>query len=105
MIHLIVLCKLNSEIDDETIETMAREAQAQLLKIPEVLSVRCGRCLTERAEWPFYYAVDLESLQKLELVLDNPIQMRFVTKYVKPNTWNQLELRYELEPGKDVRYS
>ena len=105
MIHFVVLCKLNSDIEDETVEEMARAAQSQLLKIPEVVGVRAGRGIDERAEWPFYYAVDLDSLQKLELFLDDAIQLRFVEKYVKPNTWSQLELRYELEPGKDIRYS
>jgi len=42
MIHHLVLFKVKPEFDDEKLECMMRETRIQLLKIPEVLSVRCG---------------------------------------------------------------
>ena len=48
---------------------------------------------------------DLESMDKLAMFRDDPILIRFVEKVIKPNTWTVQELVYELDPGKDVKYS
>ena len=44
-------------------------------------------------------------MDKLEMFRDDPVLIRFVEKVIKPNTWTVQELVYELEPGKDVKYS
>ena len=105
MVHLVVLCKLNENVSEDELEEMSRSARSQLLKIPEVLSVRSGKRVKPDNEWPFFYSVDIDSMDKLMMFRDDPIFIRFVEKFIKPNTWNVQELIYELDPGKDVKYS
>ena len=105
MVHLVVLCKLNENVSQKNLEEMSRAARSQLLKIPEVLAVRSGKRIKPDNEWPYFYSVDLESMDKLEMFRDDPVLIRFVEKMIKPNTWTVQELVYELDPGKDVKYS
>ena len=105
MVHLVVLCKLNENVSQKNLEEMARSARSQLLKIPEVLAVRSGKRIKPDNEWPFFYSVDVESMDKLEMFRDDPVLIRFVERVIKPNTWTVQELVYELHPGKDVKYS
>ena len=105
MVQLIVLCKLNENVSQKNLEAMARAARSQLLKIPQVLAVRSGKRIKPDNEWPFFYSVEIDSMDKLAMFLDDPILIRFVEKVIKPNTWTVQELVYELEPGKDVKYS
>ncbi len=105
MVHFVVLCKLEEHVTPEKLDDMVRTARSQLLRIPEVLQVRAGKRIDEENQWPFFYAVDCESMDKLAMFRDDPIQVKFVETLIKPNTWAQMELLYELEPGKDIRYS
>lgn len=105
MVHHLVLFKLKPEADDATVEMMMRETRIQLLKIPEVNSVRCGKNITQNAEWPFFLAVEVESMDKLKLYSGDPIHVKFVEEIIKPNTTARLAIDYEMEPGKDVTYS
>src|SRR5882724_1697890 len=43
MIHHIVLYKLKPEVTPARVEAMMMNARMQLLKIPEVLSIKCGK--------------------------------------------------------------
>lgn len=105
MIHHLVLFKLKPSVDDETIEWMMRETRIQLLKIPEVNSVRCGKKIDPDLEWPYFLAVEIESLEKLKLYREDPIHLKFVEEVIKPHVTDRLALDHEMEPGKNVRYS
>jgi len=105
MIHHLVLFKVRPEVDEEKIEWMMRETRIQLLKIPEVLSIRCGKRLKENLEWPFFLAVEIENTEKLALYMTDPHHVKFVEEVIKPFTTDRLALDYETEPGKDVRFS
>ena len=105
MVHHIVLFKLKPEVTNEKLETMMMSTRMMLLKIPEVLSVKCGKKINPSADWPFFIAVDCESMDKLALYLDDPIHLKFVEDIIKPNTTERLALDYEMEPGKEVKYS
>jgi hypothetical protein len=105
MIHLVVLCKLEEHVAPDRLEEMVRAARSQLLKIGEVLQVRSGKRVDPENQWPFFYSIDCDSLEKLTSFRDDPVYVKFVETVIKPNTWAQLELVYELEPGKDIRYS
>ena len=105
MVHLIVLCKLNENVTQKDLEEMSRSARSQLLKIPEVLAVRSGKRIKPDNEWPYFYSIEIDSMDKLAMFRDDPILIRFIEKVIKPNTWTVQELVYELEPGKDVKYS
>jgi hypothetical protein len=105
MIHHLVLFQLKPSVDEEKIEWMMRETRIQLLKIPEVASVRCGKRVDPASEWPFFLVVEVESLDKLQLYREDPVHMKFVEEVIKPNVTARLALDHEMEPGRDVRYS
>lgn len=105
MVHLIALYKFNTDVDNKGMEEIARAAQTELLKVPTVLAVRAGRRLDDDSEWPFYFSVEVESMAKLAKYRDDPMQIHFIEKHIKPNVWSEMELLYELEPGRDVKYS
>ncbi len=64
MVHHIVLYKLNPEVTPARVEEMMMNARMQLLKIPEVLSIKCGKRIDPELEWPFFIAIDFESMDK-----------------------------------------
>lgn len=105
MIHHLVLFKLNPDVDDEKIEWMMRETRMQLLKIPEVLAVRCGKRIVEKQEWPFFLSLEFESTEKLALYMAHPIHIKYRDEVVFPNITGHVMYDFEMEPGKDVRYS
>jgi hypothetical protein len=105
MVHHLVLFKLKDHVTTEKVEEMLMQTRMQLLKIPVVLNVKCGKRIDTDNEWPFFLAVDFESMDKLAIYQDDPIHMKFVEEVIKPNTSARMALDYEMEPGKDVRYS
>ena len=105
MVHHIVLFKLKPEVTPQKLEEMMMKTRISLLKIPEVLSVKCGKRIDPANEWPFFIAVDFESMDKLALYRDDSIHMKYVEEVIKPHTSDRLALDYEMEPGKDVKYS
>ena len=76
-----------------------------LLKIPEVMNLRCGKRIDPENPWQFFIAMDFESLDKLAVYREDPIHLKYVEEILKPNVTERLALDYETEPGKDVRFS
>ena len=105
MVHHIVLFKLRPEVTPAKLEEMMMKTRINLLKIPEVLSVKCGKKIDPKNEWPFFIAVDFESMDKLAIYRDDPLHLKFLEDVIKSNTTERLSLDYEMDPGKDVRYS
>jgi hypothetical protein len=105
MVHHIVLFKLKPEVTPEKLETMLITTRMTLLKIPEVLSIKCGKRIDPKNEWQFFIAIDFESMERLATYLEDPLHMKFVADVIQPNTAGSLALDYEMEPGKDVTYS
>ena len=105
MVHQIVLFKLKPELPPSTVEDMMRTTRMTLLKIPEVLSVKCGKRIEPECNWPFFTAVDYESMDKMEAAYQDARYIKYVQEVLKPNVSERLVLDYEMDPGKDVRYS
>ena len=105
MVHHIVLYKLKSEVTPARVEEMMMNARMQLLKIPEVLSIKCGKRIDPETDWPFFIAIDFESMDKFAMFREDPIYVKFAEEVVKPNTDESLVLDFEMDPGKDVRFS
>jgi len=105
MVYHIVLFKLRPEVTPAKLEEMMMNTRINLLKIPEVLSVKCGKKIDPKGEWPFFVALDFESTDKLAVYRDDPIHLKYIEDVIKPNTSERLTLDYEMEPGKDVRFS
>ena len=105
MVHHIVLYRLKPEVTPARVEEMMMNARMQLLKIPEVLSIKCGKRIDPDNDWPFFIAIDFESMDKFAMFRDDSIYVKFVEEVIKPNTENSLVLDFEMDPGKDVRFS
>ena len=105
MVHHIDLYKLKPEVTPARVEEMMMNARMQLLKIPEVLSIKCGKRIDPETEWPSFLAIDFESMDKFAMFREDSIYVKFVEEVVKPNTEDSLTLDFEMDPGKDVRFS
>lgn len=105
MVHHVTLFKLLPEVTAPKLEQIMRNTRMNLLKIPEILSVRCGKNIDPSSEWPFFIALDFESMEKMAVTEDDAIYMKFMADIIKANTAERLTLNYEMEPNKDTKYS
>jgi len=105
MVHHIVLYRLKHEVTPARVEAMMMNTRMQLLKIPEVLSIKCGKRIDQESDWQFFIAIDFESMDKFAMFREDSIYVKFVEEVVKPNTEESLVLDFEMDPGKDVRFS
>jgi hypothetical protein len=105
MVHQIMLFKLKPEVTPAQLEHLMMTTRMSLLKIPEVLSVKCGKSIEPDALWPFFIALDFESMEKLAVAQDDPIFLKFHAGTLAANAADRLVIRYEMEPGKSVKYS
>ena len=105
MVHHIGLYKLKPEVTPARVEDMMMNARMHLLKIPEALSVKCGKRIEPEMDWPFFIAMDFESMDKYAIFREDPIFVKFIEEVIKPNTEDSLALDFEMDPGKDVRFS
>jgi hypothetical protein len=105
MVHHLVLYKLKPEVTPARVEEMMMNSRMQLLKIPEVLSIKCGKRIDQNMAWPFFIALDFESMDRYALLRDDSIYVKFESEIIKPNTSESLVLDFEMDPGKDVRFS
>jgi hypothetical protein len=105
MVHHIVLFKLKADVSPADVEEMMMNTRMQLLKIPEVLSIKCGKRIDPEMPWPFFIAIDFESMDKYAIYREDPIHIKFMEETIKSNTADSLTLDFEMDPGKDVRFS
>jgi hypothetical protein len=105
MIQHIALFKLRPEVTPEKLDEIIRTTRSQLLKIPEVLRIKSGKKVDPACEWPFFIAVEVDSMAKLRQFLDDPVYIKFIHEIVGPFTSERLALDYEMEPGKNIKYS
>ena len=105
MVHHIALYKLKPEVTPARVEEMMMNARMQLLKIQEVLSIKCGKRIKNEMLWPFFIAIDFESMDKFDIFREDPIFVKFVEEVIKPNVAETLVLDFEMDPGKDVQFS
>jgi Stress responsive A/B Barrel Domain len=87
------------------VEELVRSSRSLLLRIPEVLSVRSGRNLDVNSQWRFFVSIEVNSLDKLRVTLDDPFHLKFIEKHIKPNTVAHFAMDFELDPSKDLKYS
>jgi Stress responsive A/B Barrel Domain len=105
MVHHVALYKLKPEVTPARVEEMMMNARMQLLKIQEVLSIKCGKRINSEMAWPFFIAIDFESMDKYDIFREDPIHVKFVEEVIKPNVAETLALDFEMDPGKDVQFS
>jgi hypothetical protein len=105
MVIEISLFKLRPGVTSEKVDEIMRRTRSQLLQIREVLSVRAGKRIDPASPWPFMIVIEFDSLDKQAMCHDDPIWVKFTHDVIKTLTYEQLTLNYELEPGRDVKYS
>ena len=105
MVHHVALYKLRPDLPDGTLDEMIRRTRSLLLKIPEVLSVRSGKRIDDECEWPFFVALDFESRAKQTMFHDDPVYLKFLLEVIEPYTSDSMLMDYEMDPGRNVKYS
>ena len=105
MVHQLALYKLHPGVTDEILDDLIRRTRSTLLKVPEVMAVRSGRKIDPACAWPFYVGLDFESRAKQRIFMDDGAWHKFQNDIIKPHTVEKLVLDYELEPGRNVKYS
>ena len=105
MITHILFHKLHPDVDEERLEQMVRGTRSILLKIPEILSVESGRNVDRSSEWAFFVSLVVENLDKLGMVQEDALYLRFLRDVIEPNTELQEGFSFETDPSKDLHYS
>ena len=105
MVHHVSLFKLKPEVTHDQLEAMMMTTRMSLLKIPEILSVKCGKSIDPHNEWKFFIALDFESLEKLAMTEEDAIYMKFNADVIRAGTSEKVTYNYEMEPGKSVKFS
>lgn len=105
MVEHLVLFKLKPGLPPDRVEEMMRHTRMQLLKIPEVNIVKCGKRIDPDNPYDFFLSVQVDTMVHLASYAAHPVHVKFVEEVIKPNVVERLALDYEMEPGKDVRYS
>lgn len=101
----MVLYKLRDGVTKEDVEEMMMQTRMQLLKIPVVLNVKCGKRIDPSCQWEFFVCCDFESMEKLAIYREDPIHLKYIEEVIKPRMAERLAMDFEMEPGKDVKYS
>ncbi len=106
MIHHLVLCTTKPEVIPTKLEEIMVETRIRLLKIPEVNNLRVGKRVdTTNNPNTYFFSFDVENMDKLAYILENAVYFQFERQILGPFVAASKIFDYEMEPGKDVRYS
>src|ERR1700749_4841723 len=106
MIHHLVLLTTKPEVIPSKLEDIMVETRIRLLKIPEVNNLRVGKRVdTTHNPYHFFFSFDVENMDKLAYITENAVFVQFEKQILGPFISSSKVFDYEMEPGKDVRYS
>ncbi len=105
MIAYLSLFKLKSEVTLEKLEEMMSQTRVQLLRVPEVLTVKTGKRVNPNDPFAWFVYLEVESMDKLVICQDDPHYIKFREEVLKPNVAEKEATAFEMEPRKDVKYS
>jgi len=108
MIHHLKLIQLKSGLPENRVEEIMVESRIRILKIQDVLSLACGKKIPVKgheAVHDLFIALEFENSLKRTAAFDHPLYQQFETQVLKPNAQKIEVLEFEMDPGKDVRYS
>jgi hypothetical protein len=106
MIHHLVLLTAKPEVIPTKLEEIMVETRIRLLKIPEVNNLRVGKRVdTTNNPYTYFFSFDVENMDKLAYILENAVFFQFERQILGPFISTSKIFDYEMEPGKDVRYS
>lgn len=106
MVYEVILARLPAKASPEIAEKLMVETRMRLLKIPEILNLSCGKRIDSK-ENPhgFFVAMEFESLAKKRVAYQNPIFSKYLETVLEPSVEKFDTLDFEMDPGKDVRFS
>src|SRR5271169_6214874 len=106
MIHHIVLLTTKPEVIPTKLEEIMVEIRIRLLKIPEVNNLRVGKRVDmTNNPHTLFYSYDVENMDKLAYIHENAVYIQLERQILGPFVSASKVFDYEMEPGKDVRYS
>ena len=107
MIHHLKLIHLKPGLPKEKVEEVMVESRIRILKIQDVLSLACGKKIPGKEETPhdLFLALEFENSLKRTAAFDHPLYQQFEAQVLKPNAQKIEILEFEMDPGKDVRFS
>jgi hypothetical protein len=106
MIHHLVLLTTKPEVVPAKLEDIMVETRIRLLKIAEVNNLRVGKRVdTANNPHTYFFSFDVENMDKLAFVMENAVYVQFEKQILGAFVASSKSLDYEMEPGKDVRYS
>ena len=107
MIHHLKLIHLKPGLPEERVEEVMVESRIRILKIQDVLSLACGKGIPGKEETPhdLFLALEFENSLKRTAAFDHPLYQQFEAQVLKPNAQKIEVLEFEMDPGKDVRFS
>lgn len=106
MIHHICLMEAKPSVAPEKLESLMVETRIRLLKIPEVNNLRVGKRVdTIHNPHTFFFSFDCDNMDKLQILQESAIYTQFQKQILDAFTDTYLMFNYEMEPGKDVKYS
>ncbi len=105
MICHVQLFTLKPEVTPDRLEEMMWLTRTSLLRIREVLHLNVGKRIKPEDPWQWFVSMEVESLDKLTILQDDPHYFKFQQEVVKPSVATEQVLTFEMEPRKDVKYS
>jgi hypothetical protein len=105
MIAHVSLYKLKPEVTQERLEEVMSLTRVNLLRVPEVLAIRTGKRINPQHEWEWFIFMEVETLDKLAILQDDPYYIKFREEVLKPTISGEHVQSFEMDPRKDVRYS
>jgi len=105
MIHHVALFRVQPHVDEPKLDQMMIVARMSLAKIPEVAGIRSGKNVDAKSAWQFFFAIDVDNLERLKLVQQDSIYIKFLADVISPNVSEQFVADFELEPGRSIALS
>jgi hypothetical protein len=106
MVHHISLLETRPNITAEMLEQLMVEMRIRLLKVPDVNNLKVGKRIDgSDHSFQLFYAFDVENMDKLKLFKQSAIFAQFSRQILDPYVVRSWQMDYEMEPGKDTKYS
>lgn len=106
MVHHICLLETQPDVSDEKLDEIIVQTRIRLLKIAELSNLRTGKRIdTKGNAFAYFFSFDVESMDKLDLTKSSAVYTQYQKQIIDAHTTKSCEYNYEMEPGKDVRYS
>lgn len=106
MVHHLMLFKLKPEVTPEQMESFLVESRIRLLKIPEVINLRCGKKIdVKKNPHDLFVSMDFENLAKARIARESAIWIKYEKQVIEPLVASLSSFDFEMDPGKNVAFS